>query len=169
MPKIITANTGLLGLFGNPVAHSVSPLFMNYTLERLGLDFVYGAFRIQPDQIEQAVNSLRTLGLRGINITIPFKRAVMAHIQSVGEDAGKIGAVNCIVNDDGFLTGYNTDYIGFMKPLSERHIPVSERSILIIGSGGAARAVVYALIKARVREISIVNRTPERAESLVRW
>ncbi len=169
MTESIASGTCLLGLFGNPVGHSISPLFINYALDRLGLNCVYTAFRIQRDEIEHAVRSVRVLGFRGVNVTIPFKRAVMPHLNTIDSDAQKIGAVNCIVNDNGSLTGYNTDHIGFLKPLFDRGIQVAGKRALVIGSGGAARGVLYALIRAQIKKISVINRTRERAESLVRW
>ncbi len=169
MTESTADGTRLLGLFGNPVGHSISPLFMNFALDRLGLNCVYTAFRIRRDEIEQAVGSLRVLGFRGVNVTIPFKRAVIPHLNTIDDDAQKIGAVNCIVNDNGSLTGYNTDHIGFIKPLLDRGIQAMGKRALVIGSGGAARGVLYALIRAQVKKISVINRTRERAESLVHW
>ncbi len=169
MTKSITATTSLLGLFGNPVGHSTSPLFMNYALDRLGLNYVYTAFQIQPDEIEQAVRSVQVLGFRGVNITIPFKRVVIPYLHTVDRDAEKIGAVNCIVNDDGSLTGYNTDHIGFIKPLLDRGITAAGKRALVIGAGGAARAVLYALAEAQVKEIFVINRTRDNAELFVYW
>ncbi len=169
MKNDIRADTGILGLFGNPVEHSISPAFMNYALNSLGVNCVYTAFRIQPDAIEQAVCSMRVLGIRGANVTIPFKSAVIPHLHAVDEDAERIGAVNCIVNDGGSLTGYNTDHIGFIKPLSDRGIRISGKRVLVVGGGGAARAAVYSLVKAHVKNITVINRSRDRAESLVQW
>jgi len=169
MKNGIRADTLLLGLFGNPVEHSISPLFMNYALDSLGVNCIYTAFRIQPENIEQAVHALRVLGFRGANVTIPFKSAVIPCLHAIDENAERIGAVNCIVNDNGSLSGYNTDHIGFIKPLSDRGIRISGKRVLVIGSGGAARAVVYSLIKAQVNKITVINRSRDRAESLVTW
>jgi shikimate dehydrogenase len=169
MTMRITAQTRLIGLFGNPVGHSISPVFMNHALERLGLNHIYGAFLIPRKEIGPAVHSVRILGFRGVNITIPFKEEVIPHLQSIDEDACSIGAVNCIVNENGTLVGYNTDHRGFIHPLIDRGIRVAGKKALVIGSGGAARAVLYALIHAEMGEIAILNRTRKNAETLVRW
>jgi len=158
-----------LGLFGNPVGHSFSPLFMNHAIRLLGLHYRYLAFTIDEQNLETALQAILTLGFRGVNITIPFKRAVLDYLDRIDEKADRIGAVNCIVNDGGLLMGYNTDHLGFMKPLRDRGISVQGRAALIIGSGGAARAVVTGFIDRGIAEIAIVNRTEKHALSLIQW
>jgi shikimate dehydrogenase len=163
------ANTKLLGLFGNPVSHSFSPLFMNRALELLGLNYRYMAFPIEDELLSQALNSLRCLGFGGVNITIPYKRIVMEYIDTIDENARRIGAVNCIVNRNGTLVGYNTDLTGFMKPLHDRAVSLQGRSAVMIGAGGAARAVCAALVENGIAEILILNRTEKNAHALMDW
>jgi len=168
MKKSIDEHTKLVGLFGNPVEHSLSPLFMNYALEKLGVDCRYIAFTINKTDLQNALRSMRTLGFRGINITIPFKSAVIDFLDSLDQSAQRIGAVNCIVNQNGVLTGCNTDYLGFLKPLKDRGA-VNGMKALVIGSGGAARAVIYALIHEGIKTISLLNRTPKNARAVLNW
>jgi shikimate dehydrogenase len=165
----LDARTGLIGLFGNPVEHSFSPLFMNYVLDALNLNYRYLAFSIDPDNLRIAVDSLRTLGLRGVNVTIPYKNSITGFLDDVDEGAKLIGAVNCIVNREGFLVGHNTDVHGFIKPLEDRGISPHGKRVLIIGSGGAARSVMYSLVCEKAAEINLANRTESRAASLIKW
>jgi shikimate dehydrogenase len=165
----LDARTKLIGLFGNPVEHSFSPLFMNYALDALNLNYRYLAFSIERDNLEVAVDSLRTLGLRGVNVTIPYKNSIMGSLDTVDKGARLIGAVNCIVNGEGRLSGYNTDAHGFIKPLKDHGISPAGKRVLIIGSGGAARSVMYGLVCERAAEINLANRTESRAVSLIKW
>jgi shikimate dehydrogenase len=165
----ISAATGLIGLFGHPVEHSLSPLFMNRALKALHLNSVYLAFDVHPEEVEYAVDSLRVLGLRGVNVTIPHKKAVLHSIDSVEEDARFIGAVNCIKNDGGVLHGHNTDHLGFLKPLEKRHLKIRGLNACVLGCGGAARSVLYALVNEGIEKVYLVNRTETRAEEFLLW
>lgn len=163
------ARTRSLGLFGNPVEHSFSPLFMNYTIGLLGLNYRYLAFTLEEKDLGAAVQAVRTLGFRGVNITIPFKRDVFKHLQQIDRTAARIGAVNCVVNNDGRLEGHNTDYRGFLKPLEDRGFSPGAKAVLILGSGGAARAVIAGCVEAGAAEIAVLNRTEAKGLDLVRW
>jgi shikimate dehydrogenase len=166
---LAASRTRPLGLFGNPVEHSFSPLFMNHTLGRLGLNYRYLAFTVEQGGLGAAVQAVRTLGFRGVNVTIPYKRAVFEHLESIDVTAARIGAVNCIVNDEGLLGGYNTDYLGFLKPLQDRGMSLRGKSVLLLGSGGAARAVIAGCAEEGVAEIAVVNRTRENGLDVTRW
>ncbi|MFW6180763.1 MAG: shikimate dehydrogenase [Spirochaetota bacterium] len=163
------ARTGLLGLLGHPVAHSLSPLFMNRTLERLSLNHRYLAFDVAPPDLEAAVEGLRALGARGANITIPHKQAVVSLLDRMDDEARSIGAVNCLVFREGLLEGGNTDHLGFIKPLIDRGIAIPGRRALVLGCGGAARAVVYALVREGIGELVLANRSESRAGELAGW
>lgn len=158
-----------LGLFGNPVEHSFSPLFMNHALSLLNLNYRYLAFAIEESTVEAAMQALRILGFRGANVTIPFKRSVFHHLDHVDDLAKKIGAVNCILNDEGELTGYNTDHAGFIKPLIDRGICIKGRRALVIGAGGAARAVLTGLVDHDISQMLLLNRTERNAATLIDW
>ncbi|MCK5569900.1 MAG: shikimate dehydrogenase [Spirochaetes bacterium] len=166
---MINTGTGVIGLFGHPVEHSLSPYFMNFALKGLNLNFLYLSFDIEKENLKDAVNSLKVLKFRGVNVTIPYKRPVMSLLSSIQDDAKAIGAVNCILNSDGFIRGYNTDCAGFIEPLKKRNIEIRDTSACIIGCGGAARSVLYALVKENVKRIYIVNRTEKNASDFIAW
>ncbi|HEX3031569.1 MAG TPA: shikimate dehydrogenase [Bacillota bacterium] len=163
----ITGKTQVLGIFGSPVEHSFSPAMHNAAFASLGLDFLYAAFHVRPENLDRAVDSIRVLGMRGVNITIPHKQAVMPWLDSIHPSAQIIGAVNTIVNDDGQLTGYNTDGLGFVRSLREEMgTEVKGLKVAILGSGGAARGVGVELALAGADTIFLFNRNPEKAQEL---
>lgn len=141
----ITGKTKVVGLFGYPVEHSLSPAMHNAAFDYMNLDYCYVAFSVSPEQLGDAIISIKALNLRGVNITVPHKENAIPFLDEVNAEASFIGAVNTIVNSDGTLTGYNTDGRGFMKSLSESGISVERKSVLIIGAGGACRAISYYL------------------------
>jgi len=141
----ITGRTKITGLYGYPVEHTLSPLMHNAAFDHLGLDYRYLPFSVHPDSLKNAVEALRALNLAGVNITIPHKESVIPYLDTVDEEALFIGAVNTIVNQEGTLTGYNTDGRGFMRSLAENNISPDNRKVLIVGAGGASRAIGYYL------------------------
>jgi shikimate dehydrogenase len=163
----MNSQTVLTGLFGHPVGHSLSPLMHNRAFAECGLNFRYAAFDIDPGQVREAVLAIRALGLRGVNVTIPHKVAVMQYLDEIDEEAAAIGAVNTIVNEGGKLIGYNTDGRGYVRSLiEEMDIELAQQSAVLLGAGGAARGVGVALISAGLSSLVIVNRTIEKAEQL---
>ncbi|MBA4374204.1 MAG: shikimate dehydrogenase [Thermodesulfovibrio sp.] len=162
----ITGRTRIIGIFGYPVEHTLSPAMHNAAFEHLGLDYCYLPFLVRPEALQQAVEAIRALSLRGVNITVPHKEAVIPLLDEVSSEAAFIGAVNTVVNKNGILTGYNTDGRGFMLSLSARDLDVSNRKILMVGAGGAARAVSYYLSD-KAKELVIYNRGVEKLEKLV--
>jgi shikimate dehydrogenase len=163
----IDGTTGVVALLGHPVAHSKSPEMMNRAFQAAGLPYLYAAFDVAPEALGDAVRGLRALGVRGWNVTIPHKVAIMEWLDEVDETAQAIGAVNTVVNDNGRLVGYNTDGAGYLRSLREETgLDVTAQHVLIIGAGGAARAVGHALATAGVRHITVANRTTEKAEEL---
>ena len=160
---------GIAGLLGWPVAHSRSPTIHNYWLKEHGLAGRYVLFAVPPEKLSIALPGLAALGLRGCNVTTPHKQAVMPMIQSVDPLARRIGAVNTIVVDkDGALKGFNNDGNGFIQSLRDARPTWRPDSgpIVVLGAGGAARAVVASLADQGAREIRIVNRTAERARAI---
>ncbi len=141
----ITGKTRITGLFGCPVEHSLSPSMHNAAFEALSLDYCYLPFLVKPEDLGRAVDSIRALNFAGVNVTVPHKEAVIPLLDSIDEEAMFIGAVNTIVNTNGELRGYNTDGRGFMRSLSENNINVKDRKILVVGAGGASRAISYYL------------------------
>ncbi len=161
----ISGKTKIMALFGYPVEHSFSPAMHNAAFDHLGMDYCYVTFSVKPDLLREAVEAIRALDLRGVNITVPHKEKVIPFLDSVREEASFIGAVNTIRNDGGMLTGYNTDGRGFMQSLSEAGIDVSGKKIIIVGAGGAARAIGYYLCKV-ASEVCLYDAVTEKAEEL---
>lgn len=164
---VLDSHTVMYGVFGDPVKHSKSPLMLNRAFQEMGINAAYTAFHVTPDKLEAAVQGIRALGFGGVNVTIPHKLDVMKYLDDIDESARLIGAVNTIVNRDGKLIGYNTDGIGYVRSLKEETgFNIEGSKLLLIGAGGAARGVAYALAKESPSTIYIVNRSKERAEQL---
>ena len=153
------------GVIGWPVAHSKSPLIHRFWLSKLGIDGDYGRFPVHPDNLGTAIRALQALGLRGVNVTVPHKVAVMAHLDRIDPVAERIGAVNTVITGDGELTGFNTDAAGFLDPLDAQ--TQCFQTVVVIGAGGAARAVIAAVIDAGVKDIIVVNRSAGKAIALM--
>ncbi|WP_134700102.1 shikimate dehydrogenase [Ammoniphilus sp. YIM 78166] len=159
--------TVMTGLFGNPVAQSMSPAMQNAAFQKLGLNFAYAAFPVANENLQDAVNGIKALGFRGVNVTIPHKVEIMAYLDEIDEEAKDIGAVNTIVNDGGKLIGYNTDGAGYVRSLlQETSFRLEGKRVLVIGAGGAARAVSISLARHGVKQIMIANRSVDKAKML---
>ena len=158
MESRITGHTGLLALLGSPVGHSGSPAMYNYSFEKLGLDYAYVAFDVKEDEMERAINAMRLFKMRGCNVTMPGKNIAVKFMDELSPAAELIGAVNTIVNDDGKLTGHNTDGIGFVQNLRENGVEVKGKKITIAGGGGAATAMQVQCALDGAREITIFNK-----------
>lgn len=162
----ISGRTKITGIFGYPVEHTLSPAMHNAAFKALGLDYCYVPFPVHPDYLKDAVKAIRALNLCGVNVTVPHKEKVMPLLDEINEEASFIGAVNTIVNSEGRLIGYNTDGKGFMQSLIESGISVEGKDILIIGAGGASRAISYYLSQ-KTKTLYLYNRNKNRAEKLV--
>jgi shikimate dehydrogenase len=169
--RIMNANghVTLTGLFGHPVGHSRSPRMHNAAFRECGLPYVYVAFDVLPEELAKAVESIKVLGMRGVNVTIPHKVEVMQYLDRITPEAEMIGAVNTIVNENGMLVGHNTDGSGYVRSLTEETgISLPDSTVLILGAGGAARAVASAISYKGAREIVIANRTREKGDELAK-
>ena len=156
-----------LGIIGYPIGHSISPIFQQAALDNLDIGAQYRAYEVDPADVGSFVGSLRADSVRGINVTVPHKEAVMPFLDEIDEWAAEAGAVNTIVNRSGHLTGYNTDGYGFLRALRESGgLEPAGKTALILGAGGSARGVVQALLRADIRALTIANRTLARAQSL---
>lgn len=164
----LTGKTRILGIFGDPVAHSLSPVMQNAALQQAGIDAIYVPFYVTRDCLAQAVAGLKAMQVWGINVTVPHKEAICAFLDDIDEDAALIGAVNTVVLKNGRLIGYNTDGDGLVASLRDdlQFDPVGRR-VVLLGAGGATRAAAVALARAGADSIVIANRTRERAEKLV--
>lgn len=160
----LSAGTTVVGVIGDPVAHSLSPRLHNLAFAHLGLDWVSVGFRVVAGDAPAALGGARALGIRGLSVTMPHKAEVAAHLDRLSELAERVGAVNCVTNVDGVLTGDNTDGRGLVEALRRGgHFDPEGRRCLVVGAGGAARSVIAALADAGASEVVVVNRTPERA------
>jgi shikimate dehydrogenase len=156
----ISGKTKVCALIGDPVEHSMSPTMHNAAFQQMGMDYIYLAFRVEAGELGKAIEGTRALNIRGLNVTIPHKVAVMQFLDKLDPLAEKIGAVNTIVNDEGILTGYNTDASGFLQPLLERGIQPSRKRVIVLGAGGASRAISFMLADSGA-ELAILNRREE--------
>ena len=164
----ISGSTRVYGIFGDPIAHTLSPLMQNATFQQYGVDAVYIPFHVKPRDLSNAVAGVKALGVAGINVTVPHKEKILPLLDQVDGTARMIGAVNTVVNQDGRLIGYNTDASGFMRSVQQEfQFSPRNKKILILGAGGASRAVAVALAENRVAHLTLANRTVQRAERLV--
>ncbi|SRR5690554_719696 len=155
------------GIFGYPVGHSLSPLLQNEAFKALGINGVYLPFEVKPGALEGAAHALRCLGMAGVNITIPHKEAIIPFLDAVEGDAALTGTVNTVLHRDGKLIGYSTDGEGFLLSLRrEAGIEPRGKNIVLLGAGGAARAVAFRLAQEGAGSLYLVNRSKERAEAL---
>ncbi len=158
----------LFGVIGDPIGHSMSPEMHNNLFDFYGIDAVYLPFHVSKQNLEAAVKGLKALGVSGFNVTIPHKTTIMDFLDQIDPLAKAIGAVNTVQNENGCLTGYNTDGPGFVKGLESMGADLGSRSALIIGAGGASRAIYFSMAQAGIKQIDLYNRTADRAEELVR-
>lgn len=155
-------NTQLCCIIGDPVEHSLSPVIHNAAYEAMHANFVYLAFRVT--NIQPAIDGIKSLGIRGISVTVPHKVSVIKYMDALDPTAKAIGAVNTIVNNNGKLTGYNTDYSGALAALEEKTTLAGKR-VVILGAGGTSRAIAFGL-KKKGAQLTILNRTREKAAIL---
>ena len=155
----------IYGIIGDPVAHSLSPVMHNAAFKKLGMDAIYLAFRVSPEEVGDAIRGAKSLGIAGLNVTIPLKEKALSFVDAE-EVAKKIGAVNTIDFSSGTPAGYNTDGIGSLRILKEVVGEINGKKVLIVGAGGAAKAISFYL-DAEGARVTIANRTRERAAQLV--
>ncbi len=158
-----SAATTVVGVIGDPVAHSLSPLLHNSAFEALGVDWISVGFRVPEGAAAAAAGGIRALGLAGVSVTMPHKAAMVPVMDELSPTAGRLGALNCVVNHEGRLVGHNTDGAGFLGALGAEGVEVAGQHCLVVGAGGAARAVVLALAEAGARQVDVVARRPQPA------
>ncbi len=154
----------IYGIIGDPVSHSLSPTMHNAAFEKLGMDAIYLAFRVSPEEVGDAIRGGKSLGIAGLNVTIPLKEKALFFV-NVEEVAKKIGAINTLDFSSGTPVGYNTDGIGSLRVLKETTCEINGKNVLILGAGGAAKAISFYLDADGAR-VTIANRTKERATQL---
>ena len=168
MSNQITGHTGLMCLLGSPCKHSISPMMHNKAFESLGLDYRYLAFEVNETTLKTAVEGLKALGARGFNLTMPCKNQMVSLCDELSPAAKLIGAVNTVVNNNGILTGHNTDGIGYMQSVKDAGFDILGKKMTLLGAGGAATAILVQAALDGVSEISVflrkTSRFYERAE-----
>ena len=162
---VISGKTRVCGVIGDPIEHSLSPTIHNAAFDHLKLDFVFLAFRVKAADLENAVRGMRGLDIHGLNVTMPHKSTVISFLDEVDPTVQFLGSANTILNKDGKLSGFNTDGVGALKALRENGVALSEKKMLLLGAGGAAKAIAFSLAK-EVEELAILNRTAEKAKEL---
>lgn len=163
--RVISGRTRICGVIGDPIEHTMSPAIHNAAFNKLGIDYLYVPFQVRREELGKAIKGMRALNVRGLNVTIPHKVAIIPFLDELDSLAERIGAVNTIVNDDGILRGYNTDAAGFLQALVEKGIELDGKNVVILGAGGASRAICFTLAE-RVSSLVILNRTLDKAKEL---
>jgi len=156
----ISGKTRVCGIIGDPIEHTMSPVMHNAAFKKLGMDYLYVPFRVRKGELGKAIDGIRALNIRGLNVTIPHKVDIIPFLDKLDPLVEKIGAVNTIVNSDGGLTGYNTDAAGFLQALLEKGIEPEGKNIVVLGAGGASRAISFILAE-RGAHLVILNRQLE--------
>jgi len=160
---MITGKTKIIGVVGNPIEHSLSPPMHNNAYKQMNMDYVYVAFSV--DNIEKLIESAKTLNIIGLNITIPYKTQVIEYLDEIDETAKQINAVNTITFKNGIAKGYNTDGTGAVKSIL-KYTSLKDKNVLVIGAGGASKAITFTLLNQEIKELNIANRSIENAQKL---
>ena len=163
---MITGKTKVVGVIGHPIEHSMSPPMHNNAFKELNMDYVYVAFHVLPENIEKLIESCKTLDIKGLNVTIPHKTSVIPFLDEIDPTAKKIGAVNTIQFKNDIAKGFNTDGIGAIKSIQE-YTTLKGKNVLIIGAGGASKAISFTLINENINSLVIANRSKENACNLI--
>ncbi len=161
--------TKTFAVIGDPIDHSMSPNIHNAAFRSLGLDCTYIAYRIPKGDLKAGIESLKQIKISGFNVTIPHKIEMMGFLDDTSKECKTIGATNTVSNENGKLVGYNTDMDGFLEPIKKKDIKISGQNVLLLGAGGAARAIIAGFAKENAAKIVIANRTKQKAEELAKF
>ena len=164
--KPINGHTEIAGVIGNPIGHTLSPAIHNMLAEETGYDLAYAAFPVGTGRLEKAIEGAFALGIKGLNITVPYKQDVIPLLCDIDPLAAKIGAVNTLVRCEGGYKGYNTDMPGLLRAFKRDGVDIKDEDIIVLGAGGVARAVVMLLEENGAKSVTIINRNGDRAEDL---
>ena len=162
---VVSGKTNVCGVIGDPIEHTLSPIMHNAAFETLKLDYVFLAFKVEVSKVGDAMDGMRALGIHGLNVTMPHKTSVIKYLDELDPTAKTIASVNTILNKDGKLFGFNTDGVGALNALEQNGVAVKGKKILLLGAGGAAKAIAYTLSQ-EANELVILNRTPEPVKEL---
>jgi shikimate dehydrogenase len=163
----ISGKTRVCGVIGDPIEHTLSPIMHNAAFEAQKLDYVFLAFKVKSAELENAVNGIRALNIRGLNVTMPHKSSVLKYLDRIDLSAQIINSVNTILSREGKLFGFNTDGVGAVKALRENGVELKGRKVLLLGAGGAARAIAYAMAR-ESDELAVLNRSLKPAQDLAK-
>ncbi|HTY74597.1 MAG TPA: shikimate dehydrogenase [Candidatus Nanoarchaeia archaeon] len=161
----ISGKTQLYAVIGDPIEHTLSPAIQNAAFQALNIDALFVAFKVATTQVEHAIQGMRSLGIRGLNVTMPNKNTVIPYLDEIDETAKLLDSVNTIQNENGKLRGFSTDGAGIHRALEENKVNLSEKKLVLLGAGGAARAIALALAR-EAKELVILSRTPEKNNEL---
>jgi len=156
-------------VIGDPIDHSLSPTIHNAAYRELEMECTYIAYKVNKGELATGIESLKKIKISGFNVTIPHKIEMMRHLDNVDDTCKKIGAVNTVLNDNGVLMGFNTDMDGFLEPIKRKEIPIKDSKILLLGAGGASRAIIAGFQKQGAKNVVISNRTKENGERLAKF
>lgn len=164
----INGKTKTFGLIGNPVEHSLSPFIHNFISEKMGINAVYTTFKVCENEAAVAIKGAYALNIQGMNVTVPHKREALMALDEIEDLAKAIGAINTIVRCDGYYKGYNTDIIGLKRELEDENISLKDREVVILGAGGASRAIAFLCANENAKKIIILNRTLQKAQDIAK-
>lgn len=162
----IKADTKIIPIFGNPISHSLSPLIQNAWFRDKKVNYVYVAFCVKNKDLKQATQAIKLFGMPGANVTVPHKIEIMKYLDKIDKSAQMIGSINTIINKEGKLIGYNTDWNGFVQDLKDKKVFVKNKNVFVIGAGGGAKAILYALSQLKVKKIFLTSKTYEKAKNI---
>jgi shikimate dehydrogenase len=161
----ISGKTQVCGVIGDPIEHTLSPTIHNAAFNHLKLDFVFLAFHVKAAELENAIHGMRSLGIHGLNVTMPHKSAIISSLDKVDSAVQFLGSANTILNRDGRLSGFNTDGVGALYALRENGVELADKKVLLLGAGGAAKAIAFSFAQ-EAGSLCILNRVPEKATVL---
>jgi len=161
----ISGKTKICGVIGNPIQHSLSPTIQNAAFNHLNLDFIFTAFKVKATELEMAIQGMRSLNIYGLNVTMPHKNSVINYLDEKDPLVRSLNSVNTIVNKKGRLFGFSTDGIGAIKALQVNGVDLSSSKVLLLGAGGAGRAIAFSIID-KVEDLVVLNRDPAKIENL---
>lgn len=162
---MISASTGVYGIVGNPIEHSLSPILQNALAKEMNIDMSYMAFHVK-ENIKEATDGAYLLGIRGLNVTIPFKKDMLNIVKDIDERAKKIGAVNTLLKTEEGYKGYNTDILGLKYSIENNGLSIKDKNVILLGAGGAAKSALYLAVEEKAKSITVINRNVDRANEL---
>lgn len=163
---MITGKTKIVGVIGNPIEHSLSPPMHNNAFKQMDMDYKYVAFHVEEENLKNVIISAKTMNIKGLNVTIPYKTDIIEYLDEIDPTAKKINAVNTISFIDGVAKGYNTDGLGAIKSI-EKYTTLESKNVLVVGAGGASKAITFTLLNHNINKLFIANRSEDNAKTLI--